>query len=145
MTMKHMLIKKNERVRKAMAFALVSILSCMIAFGSFVPLFSHAAISSVSPGGGATSGGSLNPIQFNTLQDLLYGIIQNVLIPIGTILVVVYLIYAGFLLVSARGDEKQVEKGKSALFNAVIGAFILLGAQAIALMIQATVKSIIGG
>ena len=75
-----------------------------------------------TPGGGST------------LQDfilLLIEIMQSVLTPI----LVVCLIYSGYLIVTAEGNEAQLSKGKVFAFWAIIGAAIMLGASVIANMV----------
>lgn len=79
----------------------------------------QAKLSNPSPGGGAT------------LQDfieLLIKIIQSVGIPA----LVVAIIYSGFILLTAGGNEAQISKGKTWIFWTLIGAAIILGAQLVA-------------
>ena len=52
------------------------------------------------------------------------------------------LVYVGFLFVTAQGNETKITAAKSGLLWTVVGALILLGAQAIALAIEATVKAL---
>jgi len=52
------------------------------------------------------------------------------------------LVYVGYLFVTARGNDTKLTTAKSALLWTVVGALILLGAEAIALAIQATVEAI---
>lgn len=49
----------------------------------------------------------------------------------GTIIFVL-MTYAGFLWVTAQGDEKKVKKAKDILTECVVGAVILVGAYALA-------------
>lgn len=51
---------------------------------------------------------------------------------IGTVVVAFFIIWAGFLFVSARGSEEQVTKAKSVFIWTVVGAAILMGASVIA-------------
>jgi len=76
-----------------------------------------------------------NPIQSNTFADLMAKI-ADIAAKIGLPLVVVFIIYAGFLFVSARGDEEQLKKAKTTFFWAVIGALLVVGAVAISLAIE---------
>lgn len=76
-----------------------------------------------------------NPIQSNTFADLMAKI-ADIAAKIGLPLVVVFIIYAGFLFVSARGDEEQLKKAKTTFFWAVIGALLVVGAFAISLAIE---------
>ena len=57
-------------------------------------------------------------------------------------MVALAIIYCGFLFVSARGNTEKLTKAKEALLYTVIGAAILLGSWAIAIMISETVLSL---
>ncbi len=61
---------------------------------------------------------------------------------IGIPILALAIIYAGFLFVVARGNSEKLQKAKDALLYTIIGGAILLGAWAIAEMIEATVKTI---
>lgn len=61
---------------------------------------------------------------------------------LGAVIAVVALIYAGFLFVTAGGDEKKIETAKNTITYTVIGIIILLGARAISAVITNTVDSI---
>lgn len=104
------------------------------------------------PGGG--SGGGAQPTNITignpfkglgnngNLSDLLYAVLDNAVIPVGGIIVVLMIIYSGFLFVTARGNEEQLKVAKRSFTYAAIGAAILLGAKAIALAIQSTVNAL---
>ncbi len=94
---------------------------------------------------GASRGPSvtlLNPLgEGTTLNSLLVDILKFV-VRIGSIVVIFMLVYVGFKFVIARGNPTAIEEARNALLWTVIGALILLGAQSIALGIQATVKAL---
>lgn len=83
---------------------------------------------------GDGSGGGLR-----TLTDLLREITNNIILPIGAVIVVLMVIYAGFLFVTAQGNENKITDAKRAFTYAVIGALILLGAWVIANVIKETI------
>ena len=58
---------------------------------------------------------------------------------IATPIIVIFIIYAGFLFVTAGDNEAQVTKAKTVILWTLIGAAVLLGAKVIAAAIQATV------
>ncbi len=60
------------------------------------------------------------------------GSIINTFLGILGILAVALIVYAGFLWMTARGNEKQVEKARDILTQAIIGLVIILTAYAIA-------------
>ncbi len=88
-----------------------------------------------------TTGTLQNPLQFDTLPELLHAILAAV-VELGTIVLGIMLVYVGFLFVSARGNPEEISKARSALIWTLIGGLILLGAEAISLVIQSTVASI---
>ncbi|MBP6974928.1 MAG: hypothetical protein KBB54_03240 [Candidatus Pacebacteria bacterium] len=82
-----------------------------------------------------------NPIAAKSLDGFLVEIL-NVVILIGAIVVVFFLILAGFKYVTARGDEKQIASAHSMFLGTVIGGAIVLGARVIASAIKATVDQL---
>ena len=46
-----------------------------------------------------------------------------------------YMLYAGYLILMARGDEAEVEKGKETLKTAVIGIVIILASYGVTLLV----------
>ena len=108
--------------------------------------------SGASESTGGTSGGPIkivleNPLkdrEVDTVYEFISLIINDVVLPLGAILAVLYIMYAGFLMVTARGDESQISQGRTAFTNAAIGTAILLGAWVIAQVVENTIKSITG-
>jgi hypothetical protein len=90
-----------------------------------------------------SGGGSLtNPLNsINSLPELLTAILKGV-VEIGAIFLTLMIVYVGFLFVAARGNEEKIRSARDALMWTVIGGLILLGAEAISLVIQATVKTL---
>lgn len=78
----------------------------------------------------------------NTISDFLKLVINDLVLPIGALIAVLYIMYAGFLMVTARGDEGQLKDAKAAFTHAAIGTAILLGSWVIAEVIQTTVNSL---
>ena len=91
-----------------------------------------------------TSGGGTtlqNPLKDQTLPALLNDILGAV-VQIGAILLTLMLVWVGFMFVTARGNEEKIREARSALIWTVVGGLILLGAQAISLVIQNTVGAL---
>lgn len=61
-------------------------------------------------------------------------IIQILLSLIGT-LFLIYLVYAGFLIATSRGEQDQIDKGKKTLRTAIIGIIIVLSAYSLTLLV----------
>jgi hypothetical protein len=87
------------------------------------------------------SGKIVNPINAQTLNELIKTILEGVL-KIGIPIIVLAIIYCGFLFVSARGNPESIKKAKDALIYTLIGTAILLGSWAIAQLISSTVQAL---
>lgn len=81
-----------------------------------------------------------NPLQADNLVELLTGILQ-VVITIAVPFIVFFIIYAGFLYVTAKGNSSQVEQATRALTYAIIGGVIIIGAVTIAGIVRNMVTS----
>lgn len=69
----------------------------------------------------------INPLQMETIEGLLRAIIAVVLV-FAVPIIIFFIIYAGFLYVTARGNEQQVRQATTALLYAVVGGLLILGA-----------------
>jgi len=82
-----------------------------------------------------TSGPSVptikNPLKSTNVQDILNDIMSLVTL-VGSIIVVLFIIYSGYKFVTARGNPAEITKAKEILLATVIGGAILLGANLIA-------------
>lgn len=85
-----------------------------------------------------------NPLGPNTdsFSKLLTKVLDNIVTPIGGIVAVFFIIYAGFLFVTAGANEKKRGDANKALLYAVIGTAILIGAQALSTVITGTINSL---
>lgn len=72
-----------------------------------------------------------------TLQDFIYLLIEIMQL-IGIPVLVMFIIYSGFLIVTAGGNEEQVTKGKFWVLWTLVGATIILGAKVIADFVYGT-------
>jgi hypothetical protein len=89
-----------------------------------------------------TKGMICNPITNATsIPGLIETILKGVL-AIGTPVVVLAIIYCGFLFVKAQGKPEEITKAKDALLWTIVGAAILLGSWALAQMISSTVLAL---
>lgn len=83
----------------------------------------------------------MNPLKANNLEELLLAILRGV-VQLGTIFLVLALVWTGFLFVYAQGAEERIKNARAALMWTVVGGLLLLGAQGIALVLQATVNAL---
>jgi len=85
-----------------------------------------------------------NPLKSGTsLESFLKDILAYV-IRIGTIIVILMIVFVGYKFVVAQGKPAEIEEAKKMLLWTVVGALILLGSQAIAIGIKATVQTLGG-
>lgn len=83
-----------------------------------------------------------NPLgNIDTIQEFVNKLLELV-IQIGTPILVLAIVYTGFLFVKARGNSGDLEKAKASLWWTVIGAAIVLGAFVISSAIQATINNL---
>jgi phage shock protein PspC (stress-responsive transcriptional regulator) len=100
-----------------------------VPFGGSAHL-AHAAVTAGDIEGNLDAVQSNSGLGDNELDQTL-GLLINVLLGLLGIIFLVLTIYAGFLWMTAGGDEKKVAKAKGILVTAVIGLVILLSAYAI--------------
>lgn len=94
---------------------------------------SAARVYALTPGDPLTSLGEVNEkadLGDQDLEDTL-GTLISVFLGLLGIIFLVLVIYAGFLWMTAGGDDKKVGQAKQILITSVIGLVILLSAYAI--------------
>jgi len=85
--------------------------------------------------------GISNPIKANSIQALVADILKFV-VEFGAVLAVFFLIYSGFLFVTASGNEEKISEAKRTFNWTCFGIAIILGAQVLALLISGTITQI---
>lgn len=72
-------------------------------------------------------------------MEAINGLFTNLLnigLGVGVTVAAFYLMWGAYLYMSAGGSPHQMERGKSAMFNALFGLVIVLSARMVASMIQ---------
>ncbi len=87
------------------------------------------------------------PTLQNPLKDIssfgdLVAAILDIVVKIGIPIAALFIIYSGFLFVTAQGSEDKIKEAKRSLLYAVIGTAILLGASVLANAIGSTIESL---
>jgi hypothetical protein len=116
-------------------------------FALMMPMmFVKGATDPVSPTTGVSVSGIKNPLSsdMDTIPKFIEAIIHIVLI-VGIPILVLAVIYAGFLYVKAQGNPSELEVAHRTLLYTVIGGALLLGAFVIANAIGQTVQEIGNG
>ncbi len=87
-----------------------------------------------SVAGASESGGFVfkNPISKGDDIYVLIKSLLDVVVKVGTYIVIVMVIYSGFLFVKAQGNESAISEAKSTFFWTVIGGVVLIGAKVLA-------------
>jgi len=76
---------------------------------------------------------------------VIIGSIISILLQLVGVLLLGYLIYAGFLWMTAGGDKTKVEKATTTIRNAVIGLVIIVLANAIASYVLGSLNNAVSG
>lgn len=115
-----------ERSIKHLLFAAFT--SLLLFFLSTAPLFAQ---------------GLDNPLagRANNLLQLLE-LVLSAVIAISFPVVVLFIIYSGFLFITAQGNEQKLTEAKRYIIYTIIGALIVLGSYALSRAISATVCNI---
>ena len=79
-----------------------------------------------------------NPIASDSFAGLLT-LILNIIVEIGTPIVVIAIIFVGFKFITAQGKPAEITKAKEAFLYVIIGAAIVIGCYVIVAIIQSTV------
>ena len=93
-----------------------------------------------SGGSGCQPGQLCNPLESDSIPAFLLKIIDVILV-FALPLIIIYIMYAGFLLVTSQGNPGEIETARSALLWAVIGGVVILGARLIIEVIQGTIEA----
>ncbi len=117
------LLKKYGR--QAVALAILS-------FVFVLPLAAGAAVDTSVMKNNLDTTAQLGGIQSNQtdLPTIIGNFIKIALSLLG-VLLVIFILYAGFIWMTANGDTKKVEKAKEILKQAIIGIVIIFAAYAI--------------
>ena len=112
-----------HRLRKAATLAAVMLAAPIVAFAQA----GSNALQRLGTVGNKVYGSAAGQ---QSLPQIIGKIIQSALAFLGVVLVVI-IIYAGFLWMTAQGAEEKVTKAKGMLANAVVGMLIIFAAYAL--------------
>lgn len=88
-------------------------------------------------------GNPLNP-DYSTIPNFIAGALK-VMVMVALPIISFFIVYAGFLFVSARGNEEQLSTAKRNFMYVIIGSVLILGAWVIATLIGGTVTQLTSG
>ena len=79
-----------------------------------------------------------NPIKYPNLTAFFLEIV-NTVIQYGALLIVLFIVFAGFKFITAQGNSDKVSEARQMLTWIVVGAFVLLGVYVIRAAICGTI------
>lgn len=82
----------------------------------------------------------LNPLEVNSIEELLIAIL-NIVIILAIPIIVFFIISSGFMYATARGNPQQIEQASRSLTYAIIGGVLIIGAVAIAEIVKNLITS----
>lgn len=116
---------KRVIMRSVNTLALIACSACLVLFAQPVA---------------AQSTDLKNPLKINSFGELIQAVINIVQI-IAAPFLLFFVIYSGYLFTTARGNPEVLQRAKQSLLYAIIGAVIVIGAEAIAIIIAETARS----
>jgi hypothetical protein len=133
--MMNLQFKKNKYITVAFLCKKIVALSFV-----FMPtlVFAIATDAGGSGGGGGVS--FPNPINKQSILEIVTAVLDFVT-QLGAVIAVLFMVYAGFLFVLARGNPGMLDKAKSTFLWTVVGAMIVLGSFVLSEIIQNTAKN----
>lgn len=82
-----------------------------------------------------------NPLQTNDLYQFLSQLLKLVA-QIAFPVIVLFMVYIGFLFITAQGKPDKIKEARNYFFWALVGALLVLGAYALSLAIKGTVDQL---
>lgn len=91
----------------------------------------YAILASGAPFLAKSQIGIQNPIKANSFGEVVQAF-ASLLVSIGIPLAAIFIVWSGFLFVSARGNPEQITKAKNVFWWTIVGTALIVGAYAIA-------------
>lgn len=83
-----------------------------------------------------------NPLDGTNSLSQFFARIVDALIELGTVVSALGIMYGGFMLVTAQGDEEKIASGRKTITWAMVGTAVLLGAKVLFVVIKGTVTEL---
>ena len=112
----------------------------------YMPQTLFAQLNTNSGGGVNTNSGGPsikleNPLAFNSIGEFVAAALQA-LVLIALPIVGFFILLSGFMFISARGNKEQLATAKKNFMWVIAGAILILGAWALAQLIEGTVAQL---
>lgn len=84
-----------------------------------------------------------NPLKFSSVEKFVEGFLRAIVI-IALPLITVFIVYAGFKFIAARGNPEGLNDAKRNITYVIMGAILILSAWVLATMIGGTIRQLLG-
>ena len=84
-----------------------------------------------------------NPAKVPDFQSFIAAFLKAV-VQISLPILTLFIVYSGFLFVTAHGNEGKLEKAKHNFMYVILGSILILGAWVLATLIAATATQVLG-
>jgi len=74
-----------------------------------------------------------------TIREIFLSLLDIIMV-FGVPIILFFLVFAGFLYVTARGDAVQLQKATKALIYGILGGLIIIGARALFTIAENTIN-----
>ncbi|HEX8591368.1 MAG TPA: hypothetical protein VF696_01280 [Candidatus Paceibacterota bacterium] len=91
--------------------------------------------------GGTTGQVLINPLKVDSLEGLL-DLVVEAAIDLGTIVLVLALIWTGFKFITAQGNPTEITNARKMLMWVLLGGLLLLGAKGLSEVIKSTATTL---
>ncbi len=125
---------KNARIVTSIA---------LILWAAALPVFADLIPVSLGADCGDATNCLKNPLRFTSIEQFVQGTLQAIVM-IGLPVITVFVVYAGFKFVAARGNPGEISKAKENFVYVIIGAALILGAWVLATLIGGTISQLLG-
>jgi len=83
-----------------------------------------------------------NPLTINDISGFI-SLVLKVMVMVALPIISFFIVYSGFLFISAQGNPEKISQAKNNLIYVVIGAILILGAWVISTLIGGTVTQLV--
>ena len=126
------------KIRKILFFCLISVLLFSAASSAFALDFGSGATQKAAKDAG------YNPNTTETTFAETVGSIIAIILSFTGVIFLVLMVYAGWLWMTARGEEEPVEKAQKIIISSIIGFIILVGAYSITTFVVPRLTDVTG-
>lgn len=82
----------------------------------------------------------INPLKVDSIEGFFLAIL-DIMLTFAVPIVVLAIMYSGFMMVMAQGDATKLATARKRLYAAIVGGLVIFGARLILEIITSTIKS----